>query len=327
MDMWFCIFKGIIIFLWLLAMVWEFRDIVKILTLCARFPSDADYGEDAVLVEQDPSDPEDVRYRIQGITMRHRLTMVFLSLLRAAVTCVLTVVGVSYLIKTNAYTDLIMNGVALAFIAEISSVLYDQVLRAEIKDQTEDIKSIKVMMYGWDWLNERPALIDMLCVLGITIACYIIIDWQKKNVVVPVHTALGCTCLSEGDKCFEAQKYNVDWWHDYWLNSVPAVFQQVADLKSKLPAELQAASYLALGSSVTGMREMALNREEHMERLVSSLDEQMEELVEFRKEELAMEAKTVAPKRVLPQQAGSQHRHAPAEHGGRRGSPRHGRLG
>merc|ERR1719326_269598 len=136
LDMWFCIFKGIIIFLWLLAMVWEIRDIVKILTLCARFPSDADYGEDAVLVEQDPSDPEDVRYRIQGIEEWHRRAMIALCLLRTIVTTGLMLVGVSYLIKTNDYADLLMNGVALLFIAQISEVLYSQVLREEIKDQT-----------------------------------------------------------------------------------------------------------------------------------------------------------------------------------------------
>merc|ERR1719158_419622 len=117
-------------------MLCEYRDMIKIMTLCFRMPDAADFGDDAVLVEQDPSDPEDVRYRIQGITSFHRGSMVLLSLLRVCVTTVLMVVGVSYLIKTNGYADLIMNGVALGFIADIATVLYDQVLREEIKDQT-----------------------------------------------------------------------------------------------------------------------------------------------------------------------------------------------
>merc|ERR1719421_792673 len=189
-----------------------------------RMPNADEFGEDAVVEEQDPSDPEDVRYRIQGITTELRWTLVVLCAVRFVVTCVLMVVGVSYLIKTNGYADLIMNGVALAFIAEVSSVLYMQLLREEIRDQTGDIKPIKVEMYGIEWLNRRPAIIDMLCVVGILIT----------------------VCLIKGDMCVEAQKYNYEFWHEYWLKGVPDVFAEVARLKASLPSA--AASYLAVGA-------------------------------------------------------------------------------
>merc|ERR1719272_1603429 len=65
----FILFKGTLIFIWMLAMLVEVREIIKIMTLCLRFPSAEEFGDDAVLVEQDPSDPEDVRYRIQGLTL------------------------------------------------------------------------------------------------------------------------------------------------------------------------------------------------------------------------------------------------------------------
>merc|ERR1719473_396748 len=117
--------------------------------------------------------------------------MMVLSFLRTIVTVVLMFVGVSYLIKTNDYSDLIMNGVALLFIAEISSVLYSQVLREEIKDQTEDIKPIRVPMYGIDWLNRQPALVDIISVVVLALVVYGIMSWQFKTIVVPVHDALG----------------------------------------------------------------------------------------------------------------------------------------
>merc|ERR1719498_1277532 len=145
---------------------------------------------------------------------------------------VLAVVGVSYLIKTNAYADLIMNGVALVFIAEVSSVLYSQVLREEIKDQTEDIKAIKVEMYGWDWLNDRPALIDIACVVIVWILVYFIMRWQMNSVVVPVHEALECSCLQRGDHCEEAMKYDFNFWNEYWTKGVPAALSSVDRLKS-----------------------------------------------------------------------------------------------
>merc|ERR1719207_462322 len=144
------------IFAWLLLMMWDFRDVIKVLTFCARMPDAEPYrSSEPVIMEQDPSDPEDVRYRIQAIHKHHRWGIVLCCLVRSILTLILAVVGVAYLIKTNDYADLIMNGVALVFIAEISSVLFNQVLREEIKDQTEDIKPIPVRMYGWDWLNDR----------------------------------------------------------------------------------------------------------------------------------------------------------------------------
>lgn len=232
----FMLFKAIIIFAWLLRMCVECKDVVKILTFCARMPDAEAFGANAVIMEQDPSDPEDVRYRIQAITKHHRMTLIFLSVLRVLVTCVLAVVGVAYLIKTNDYADLIMNGVALVFIAEISGVLYVQVLREEVRDQTQDIKAIKVRMYGWDWLNDRPALIDILCVVVICVFVYLIMYWQKTSVVVPVHDALECACLSAGDHCVEAKSFNYDFWSAYWLRTLPDALEAINRLKVGAPA-------------------------------------------------------------------------------------------
>jgi hypothetical protein len=248
-DMWFMSFKAIIIFLWLLMMSVDIKDVYKVMTFCARMPDASNFGQDAVIVEQDPADPEDVRYRIRAITRRHRMMLITVSLVRVFVVCVLSVVGVAYLIKTNAYADLIMNGVALVFIAEISSVLFDQVLREEIKDQTEDIKPIPVRMYGWDWLNDRPALIDMLWMVLITVVTFLIMSWQLTSVVVPVHDALQCACLSQGDRCVEAHKYNFEFWHEYWLNGIPGALKAIDVLKVATPAP--AASYLGIASQIT----------------------------------------------------------------------------
>jgi hypothetical protein len=280
----FQLFKGIIVFTWLLAMTAEYRDIVKILTLCGRIPDATVFGDDAVLVEQDPADPEDVRYRIQGITKRHRYTVIAVTLLRFCVTCVLLLVGVCYIIKTNGYADLIMNGVALGFIAEISSVLFAQVLREEVKDQTEDIKPIKVEMYGIDWLNSRPALIDVLCVVGVAVAVLVLMWWQQKNVVLPVYTALECTCLNLGDNCYEANTYTYDWWHEYWLHGVPSVFQAVNALKAKV-AGAAGASYLMIDT--TRHRNNATAGNHEMDAMVEGLSERMVELEELQAEELA----------------------------------------
>merc|ERR1719316_542640 len=248
-DVMFRLFKAIMIFAWLLLMMWDFRDVFKILTFCARMPDADTFEGESVIMEQDPSDPEDVRYRIQAIYKSHRWGIVLCCLVRSILTLILAVVGVAYLIKTNDYADLIMNGVALVFIAEISSVLYSQVLREEIKDQTEDIKPIRVPMYGIDFLNRQPALIDILCVVILGILVYFIMRWQMNSVVVPVHEALQCACLSQGDRCVEAHKYNFEFWHEYWLNGIPGALKAIDVLKVATPAP--AASYLGIASQIT----------------------------------------------------------------------------
>jgi len=225
-------FKGVILFLWLLAMLVEFREIVMIGTLSLNYPDADEFGEDAVIEEVDPADPEDVRYRIQGITSGHRSAMKCLIILRLFMTGVLTWVGGTFLLKQTDYIDLLLDGVALIFIVEIASVLYEQILRDDVRDQTEDIKPMKVIMYGIEWLNRRPALVDIICVFSLIIGTYFILWEHKKTIVEPVLNALDCTCRSRGEKCMETQKFNYDFWHDYWKNVVPGVFENVEKLKA-----------------------------------------------------------------------------------------------
>jgi hypothetical protein len=235
---WFGVYKSIILFTWLLLMFMEVKEIQKIITICARYPCASDFGEDAVLKEQDPADPEDVRYRIQGITAAHRRNMALLCILRAGITAALAIVGVSYILKTNGYADLLMNGVTLLFVAEIASLLYNQVLREEIRDQCEDIKPMKVRMYGWAWLNNRPALIDMLCVVFLIACVYVVMEWQMASTVLPVYDALECTCISSGARCVEAAKFNKPFWDTYWMKTVPNVLAELDKLKAATPAAM-----------------------------------------------------------------------------------------
>lgn len=228
----FQVYKAVILFMWLLAMLVEFKEITMIGTLSLNYPDAEQFGEDAVVEEQDPADPEDVRYRIQGITSGHRTAMRFLILCRAIMTAILTYVGGTFLMKQTDYIDLLLDGVALIFIVQIANILYEQVLRDEVRDQTEDIYPMKVKMYGVEWLNRRPALVDIICVFTLIALCYVILLEHRKNIVDPVYDALDCTCRTRGDRCMEAQKFNFDFWHSYWKDVVPAVFDNVAKLKA-----------------------------------------------------------------------------------------------
>eukprot|EP00746_Dinoflagellata_sp_MGD_P164548 gnl/MRDRNA2_/MRDRNA2_93240_c0_seq1.p1 gnl/MRDRNA2_/MRDRNA2_93240_c0~~gnl/MRDRNA2_/MRDRNA2_93240_c0_seq1.p1 ORF type:complete len:637 (-),score=118.41 gnl/MRDRNA2_/MRDRNA2_93240_c0_seq1:112-2022(-) len=250
----FMLYKGVILYLWLLAMLVEFREIVFLGTLCLKYPDAEQFGDDAVLEEQDPADPEETRYRIQGITSGHRSAMKFLIFLRFVMTAVLTYVGGTFLMKQTDYIDLLLDGVALIFIVEIASVLYEQVLRDEVRDQTEDIYPMKVEMYGIESLNRQPALVDIICIMSLLAICYGVLYLHKTNIVQPVYDSLDCTCRTRGDKCVEAQKFDFDFWHNYWQVVVPGVFSNIEKLKTGAAAGV---SYLmSHGAEAAPLAEM-----------------------------------------------------------------------
>merc|ERR1719506_262694 len=84
-------------------------------------------------------------------------------------TSILTCVGVSFLMKQTDYIDLLLDAVALVFIVEIAEVLYVQVLRPEVRAQTENLEPMHVPMYGIDYLNRRPAIVDVIQLTAIVI--------------------------------------------------------------------------------------------------------------------------------------------------------------
>lgn len=249
----FLLFKGIIIFLWLLAMSKEFKDIIIIVTWVLRFPGADEFPEgEAVKEEQDPSDPEDTRMIIQGITSHHRTSVGILITLRALMTTVLTFVGLSFLSKQTDYADLLMDGIALLFILEIAEILYGQVLRYDVRDQTESLMPMKVKMYGWDWLNRRKALQDALWLLVILVATCGVMYALHTQVVTPVSDALECTCMNQGEKCFEAKRFSYEFWENYWTREVPGVYEEVNKMSGGVvPQSVVAASAFSAEDAVS----------------------------------------------------------------------------
>jgi len=225
----FQVYKNVIISLWLLAMLFELKDITIVFTWVLRFPGAAEFGEDAVKSEED--EEGNVTYTIQGIQSGHRMMVGLMNLCRFILTMVLTVTGCSFLLKSTDYVGLLMDAVALVFIVEIAIILYGQVLRPEIREQAEGLSPMTVKMYGIDALNRRPALVDFICLVTIGITSVIIMNYWTTTAVNPVYDSLSCACLSEGEACHEYHKFSYDFWFQYWKEDVPAVFKAVDELK------------------------------------------------------------------------------------------------
>merc|ERR1719420_2679883 len=113
-----------------------------------------------------------------------------MNLCRFILTCTLLLVGVSFLLKQTDYIGLLMDGVALVFIVEIANILYAQVLRPEIRDQTESLDPMEVPAFGIDFINRRPALRDMLQLTILVIVIIIIMESYYSTTVGPLYESL-----------------------------------------------------------------------------------------------------------------------------------------
>jgi len=226
----FKLYKCIVIALWCLTMLVELRDITKDLTWTLRFPSAAEFGQDAVKMEDGPDG--NTTFTIQGITRSHRCFVGLLAIGRLVMTAILLFVGVNYLLKQTNYIDLLMDAVALGFVMEISGILYHQVLNQEIREQCEALEPMTVPKFGIEWLNKRPTLVNFIEILAvIAVVAFIMRVWYRDT-VEPLYHSLECACLGEGAHCREADKFSYDFWYKYWKEDVPNVFKEVADMKS-----------------------------------------------------------------------------------------------
>merc|ERR1719389_575626 len=87
-------------------------------------------------------------------------------------------------------------------------------------------------MYGIDFLNRRPAVVDFIHLVTIVVVATLIIWWYTTGTVYPLYDALECACLSKGENCRETHRFSYDFWYKYWKTDVPAVFAAVDKLKA-----------------------------------------------------------------------------------------------
>lgn len=226
----FRIYKCLIIGMFLLAMFEELKRICIVALWVKNFPSEAEFEEP--VVEEKDAEGHPVKYNVKGVSRRHRLIVALLTVARVVITVVLTVVGLFFLAKDTDYINLLLNGVGLVFVIEIANCLYGQILHQELRDQVEMTEPMTVDVMGSQYLHDRPALKDILgfaCLLGFLVGFMYL---HHIYTVHPLSQALECTCLSQGDHCFEAQRYSPAFWEKYWGTDIPAVYSEVAKMKA-----------------------------------------------------------------------------------------------
>eukprot|EP00928_Gymnodinium_smaydae_P014358 TRINITY_DN15240_c0_g1_i2.p1 TRINITY_DN15240_c0_g1~~TRINITY_DN15240_c0_g1_i2.p1 ORF type:complete len:400 (+),score=84.03 TRINITY_DN15240_c0_g1_i2:916-2115(+) len=228
----FIVYKVMLVFVYLLGMLHELRDIICDLTFVAHFPNARDsQGNSCAKVLDEDGEP---RYVITAVTSRHKTAVSVLVLLRIGMLAILTVAGIAFLLKETDYAELLLNTVGLVFILDIQSIVYLQVVHAHLKDEHEEKEPLRVSMMkfcGSDVLNKNPAMKDAIAFAGLTIVLLVGVTFYYFGILMPLYDSLMCNCLGEGDSCLEASRFAPSFWEQYWNAELPKALQDLKALE------------------------------------------------------------------------------------------------
>lgn len=228
----FMLYKGMICGVWMLLIVSQLRAVWRVLSWVIHFPALSPEEEKATKKRGRSRRSDDDEDKVEGISQPHRLFMAFVTVLRILMLCILMYVGISFLSRQTDYIGLLLDGVALIFIIEVQEVIYEKVIRAEVRESYEGSQPVQTQKIGLPYLNRRTDVADILWLTLIIVGSFLFITHYTATIVTPLHDSLECACLSEGEHCYEASRFSNSFWDKYWRYDVPGVFQDLKSLKS-----------------------------------------------------------------------------------------------
>jgi hypothetical protein len=217
-------YKFCITLIWFLLIASRIRELGKCAMWVWQLPATSDAAQENA---DATSDCHDVRF----MSLPHRIALFIVVLLRLIVLSILLYVGLIFLGRQNDYIDLLLDGVALMFIVEVAEILYERVLRQEVRTTWETRESIELNKLGISRLAQRPDIEDALYLILVTVSTVAFMVYYNVHLVEPLYDALQCACLSQGDKCHEAHAFSKSFWDQYWTTDVPSSIQAITQMK------------------------------------------------------------------------------------------------
>jgi len=223
-------FLSLIIMLWLLSLIDEWRELLKYGEFLVQFPG-LTPGEKGGSVSQATEESDDVTWRITAISKRHRAILTVFYFIRVMVCIVLTQFGTHFLLVENNYLNLVLNSLALTFILTIDAMLFE-LIEKDVKDQVANSKSLEFLTRlpaeGWGGYFLKKECWGLFLVPVVSVCLVLHYNFQRKT---PLLTVLRCACTQEGDKCLDSIQYNILWWKDYWAKVLPSAMHQIEALR------------------------------------------------------------------------------------------------
>lgn len=229
-------FKMILMFLFYASIVEEVRDLIKMGEFLGRFPG-VEHADDrgGRELQEHELGPEGKKYRVTGISRKHRVFLATVFALRIFILFVLFRFGSWFLLSESRYIELVLNALALSFITGIDELLYSTFMETSEKhedgyDETERMlyKSVIPGPDKWIGFIFRKECWGLLFIPCLSVG---VVLWNAYYVRRPIVEALTCTCLQEGDHCAESMVNQGTWWLNYWKHVLPAAIHQIEALQ------------------------------------------------------------------------------------------------
>lgn len=229
----FLFFLALIITLWLLSLISELRDLIKLAEFLFTFPSVAD-GQPggSIMTPRSDSDPKaDVTYKITSISTMHRVVLAVVFLVRVLVFNVLSQFGTRFLMSETDYFALVLNCLALTFILTIDGMLFAMVEK-DVKDAVLNCKPLEFITHlpteGWCGYFLKKECWGLIAIPILSVCFVLHHNYQFKE---PMLTVLRCACTQEGSKCLDSIAYQAGRWEEYWGKTLPAAMHQIEALR------------------------------------------------------------------------------------------------
>jgi len=248
----YLVYKTCIMLIWMLLIVSQMREVGKTMNWVFQLPvlTDEEEQKESARRRELRKSGVNVEHHhemaIAGVSRRHQVALGIVTCVRVFMLGVLMWVGLNFLGRQTDYIGLLLDGVALIFIVEVANILYERVLRQEVRTHWEDRDPIEITKVGLKELLSRPDITDLLWFALIFVMAVVFLLYYTKLIVVPLYDALECTCTSSGQSCREAHTFSKAFWDQYWAKDVPSSIEGIKDLKGQFSSQSAAAAKQAV---------------------------------------------------------------------------------
>jgi len=241
----FLTYKSCIIFMWLLLIISQMREVGKAIAWVSQIDAQPDTEPEDEEAAPAGGRPGLQKQRsvlrndeVHKIHWRHRCMLVIITFVRLCMLVLLLYIGLMFLARQTDYIGLLLDGVALIFIVEVEEILYARVLRAEVRTAWEEREPLEILTkMGLPGMKNRADLADIAWFILIMALSVSFLVYYTAVVVTPLYEALECACLSQGSMCREADTFSNGFWNQYWQHDVPGSIQGIGDLKKGIHAQ------------------------------------------------------------------------------------------
>lgn len=242
----FNMYKICLMFIWMLFTVSRLREDAKAVGWVVQMPLlepikdehiESHALEGSIMV---PSRSALTNDELSHIPEYHRVAMLCVKCCHMVMTCCLCCAGLAFLGRQTDYILLVMDGLSLVFVIKVEQIVYKKVLRQKVRSDWQDRDPITFKQIGPQFFSKHGGIADLLRLFCVAMAAILFQVYYTEALVQPLYTALECSCLSQGETCFEAQRFSASFWDNYWTYEVPASRYRINSIMHGLPdAELK----------------------------------------------------------------------------------------